>query len=122
MKLIIENWKKFANEEEQVEEGIDDGSSFVLDPKIQKSFGLSRRVWRSDRVRSEVARSSAYQKGHHPGYKVNNGNIVVVDSEGSIYYSPADANRADTTLLYKYLRDNNVPQRDYIVPTAFRTP
>ena len=118
MKLIMENWNNFVNEEgEAVSERIDDVPSFVLDPKMQKSFALSKRVMRSDRVRSEVARSSAYQKGHHPGYNVNNGNIVVVDSEGSIYYSPADANRADTALLYKYLRDNNVPQRDYIVPT-----
>ena len=114
----MENWNNFVNEEgEAVSERIDDGPSFMLDRKMQKSFALSKRVMRGDRVRSEVARSSAYEKGHHPGYNVNNGNIVGVDSEGSIYYSPADANRADTALLYKYLRDNNVPQRDYIVPT-----
>ena len=118
MKLIIENWNSFIKEEgEAASERIDDGPSFMLDRKIQKAFALSKRVMKSDRTRSEVARSSAYEKGHHPGYNVNNGNIVVVDSEGSIYYSPAYASRADTDLLYKYLRDNNVPQRDYIVPT-----
>jgi len=117
MKITKTQLKKIIKEELENSMNERSDSSFKLDPKVQKAFGLSHRVMRSDRVRSEVARSSAYQKGHHPGYAINNGNVVVVDGEGGVYYSPASANRADISALFDYLRKNNVPQRDYIVPT-----
>jgi hypothetical protein len=119
MKITQKLIKQIIKEELEKSLSERSDSSFKLDQKTQKTFGLSRRVMRSDRVRSEVARSPAYQKGHHPGYSINNGNVVVVDAEGEIYYSPADADRADISTLFDYLRKNNVPDRNYIVPTAF---
>tara|TARA_R100000995_G_C3363654_1_gene68555 strand:+ start:85 stop:459 length:375 start_codon:yes stop_codon:yes gene_type:complete len=118
MKITQSRLKQIIREELEKSMNERSDSTFKLDPRIQKIFRLSRRVMDSDRVRSEVARSPAYQKGHHPGYSINNGNIVVVDAEGEIYYSPADANRADISALFDYLRKNNVPDRGYVVPTA----
>ena len=100
-----------------IRESLDQFSDWSLDPNIQKMYKLQKML-RFDRVYKEVARSSAYQKGHHPGYSINNGNIVVVDSEGQIYYSPAIADgRADVNGLFEYLHKEGVPDRGYIVPT-----
>ena len=113
-RVIVENWNKFVNE------GTLDEENFEFPEDIQKKY-LFQKMLKRDPEHKAVARSSQYQKGNYPGWSQNNGNFVIVDSEGVVYYRPFSRveEAPPTETLFDYLRSVGLRDKGYNVPTEF---